>query len=55
MEKTHEEMILKKLHCKKCNKKLTLKNSSEESIDMNMCYKCFNKQCNEEEKSSQYS
>lgn len=44
------------IKCKKCNKNIIEhKNSSEESRDLNMCDKCFNKQCNEEEKSSQYS
>ena len=35
--------------CKKCNKKITNKNSCEESRGIEMCNKCFNKLCEENE------
>jgi len=36
----------------KCGKTITNKNSMEESRMINKCYKCFNKECREAERSS---
>jgi len=41
--------------CEDCNKKITKKNSMEESRDLKMCNKCFNKMCDENEEMSSHS
>ncbi len=40
----------KKIKCKKCSRKISPKNSCEESRLIEMCNKCFNKLCDDNER-----